>query len=95
VALGGLVGASLVVRALGATASGIASGLACACVFLAVLAQASWMGRPYLLRPRTEDLVIVRAAEGTFFESIGTSTRSVRGVYDAPEAPLPTTERSR
>ena len=93
VALGGLVGASLVVRALGATASGVASGLACACVFLAVLAQASWIGRPYLVRPRTEDMVIVRAAEGTFLESIGTSSRSVRGLYDAPEAPLPEHER--
>jgi hypothetical protein len=95
VALGGLVGASLVVRALGTSASGIASGLACACVFLAVLAQASWIGRPYLLRPRTEDLVLVRAVEGTFFESIGTSSRSVRGLYDAPEAPLPSSEASR
>lgn len=95
VALGGLVGASLVVRALGTSVSGLASGLACACVFLAVLAQASWIGRPYLVRPRTEDIVLVRAAEGTFLESIGTSTRSARGVYDASEAPLPAPEASR
>lgn len=95
VALGGLVGASLVVRALGASASGIASGLACACVFLAVLAQASWIGRPYLLRPRTEELVFLRGAEGTFYQSIGTSSRSARGLYEAPEAALPTPEGQR
>lgn len=86
VAIGGALGASLLLRALGGSASGVLSGLACAVVFLAVLAQASWIGRPYLLRPRADEVVWVRAVEGTFLESIGHSLRSARGVYDE-EAP--------
>ncbi|MFO0713285.1 MAG: hypothetical protein U0353_25750 [Sandaracinus sp.] len=89
VALGGAFGASLVVRALGTSAAGLASGVACATVFLAVLAQTSWMARPFLVRPRAQSLVVLRDVEGTFLEAIGTATRSARGVYDAPEAPLP------
>jgi hypothetical protein len=46
-----------------------------------------------VLAPRTSSSCV--RWRGTFFESIGTSSRSVRGLYDAPEAPLPSSEASR
>jgi len=75
------MGVGVVLRALGGTLGGLASGLACGLVFLAVLAQASWIARPFLLRPRAEAIVVVRSLEGTFLDSIGLSLRSARGVY--------------
>lgn len=85
VAMGGLMGVGIVLRAFGATPTGMAGSLACGLVFLAVLAQASWIARPFLLRPRADELVVVRAIEGTFFESIALSTRSASGVYEQME----------
>ncbi len=90
VAIGGALGVSIVLRALGGTLAGLTSGLACGAVFLAVLAQAAWISRPFLLRPRAGNIVVVRSIEGTFLDSIAVSTQSARGVYaedDVSEAP--------
>ncbi|MFZ4758291.1 MAG: hypothetical protein ACOYLX_09005, partial [Burkholderiaceae bacterium] len=58
------------------------TALAFAGVFFAVGGQASWILRPYLVRPRTEHIPFVRGLEGGFLDSLGRSTRSAAGVYD-------------
>jgi hypothetical protein len=51
-------------------------------VFLAAAAQTGWLMRPYLVRPRSEDIPFVRAREGGFADALYTSTRSAVGIYD-------------
>ena len=90
VAIGGALGVSIVLRAMGGTLAGLTSSLACGAVFLAVLAQTAWIARPFLLRPRAEHVVVIRAFEGTFLDSIALSVQSSRGVYaedEVSEAP--------
>lgn len=90
-AVGGLAGVGVFIRGL-RSREGSGRGwvfLSVAAAFLIVGAQASWTLRPYLLRPRTPDVVFVRALEGSFVESIGTSLDSMRGSYRRDYAPLP------
>ena len=51
------------------------------CVIGVVSMQVSWLMRPYLVRPQTEDVPFVRSLEGSFFEAVRISADSVRGVY--------------
>jgi hypothetical protein len=85
VGIGGTLGVSIVLRALGGTLAGLTSGLACGAVFLAVLAQTAWIARPFLLRPRAGNVVVLRSLEGTFLDSVALSLQSARGVYAADE----------
>ncbi|MBI3072343.1 MAG: hypothetical protein HYY84_09515 [Deltaproteobacteria bacterium] len=90
-AIGGLAGVGVFLRGLKAR-EGTGKGwvfVAVAAAFLVVGAQASWTLRPYLLRPRTPDVVFVRALEGSFIESVETSLNSARGRYTRDYAPLP------
>jgi hypothetical protein len=50
-------------------------------VFFAVGGQTSWILRPYLVRPRTEQVPFVRAREGSFADALLMSSRSARGIY--------------
>lgn len=54
--------------------------------FLGVLglvsAQMSWVARPYLVRPQTEEVPFARAIEGSFFRAVDTSVDSALGIYD-------------
>jgi len=59
-------------------------------VFVLVGAQMSWTLRPFLLRPRTPEVPVLRSVEGSFFEAVARSTLSARGIYLRDEAPLPT-----
>lgn len=61
-------------------------------VFGLVGTQMSWTLRPYLLRPRTPEVVFVRSVEGTFFEAVAQSVQSARGVYFRERAPLPSSD---
>lgn len=63
--------------------------VAMVCLFAVVGLRVTWSLRPYLVRPRTPDVPIVRALEGSFFDSITRSSRSAVGVHDRPSAPLP------
>jgi hypothetical protein len=91
-AAAGLAALSLLVRGLGEGPGRLLTALGCAAVFFAVGGQASWILRPYLIRPRTwsaaqhhvQRIPFVRAYEGSFAASIYTSSRSARGVYDEP-----------
>jgi hypothetical protein len=51
--------------------------------------QMTWTFRPYLVRPRTEDVPLIRELEGSFFESVIVSVPSSFGVYRREFAPLP------
>ena len=51
-------------------------------------AQATWLFRPYLVRPRAAGVVFMHPLEGSFSEALGDSVASARGVYRTP-APEP------
>ncbi len=90
-ALAGAVGLMMFLRGLRARQS---QGLwtvapALFLLFSSVGAQMSWTLRPFLLRPRTPDVVFLRAVEGSFVESVAVSLRSSQGVYSRNRAPLP------
>src|SRR5262249_34492794 len=42
-------------------------------------AQASWVFRPYLVRPRATGVVFMHPLEGSFSEAVGDSVDSARG----------------
>ena len=58
-------------------------------VFVTVGGQLSWALRPYLLRPRTQDIPFVREKEGSLFDAVTGAFQSARGLYTREEAPLP------
>ncbi|HEU5058557.1 MAG TPA: hypothetical protein VFU21_18620 [Kofleriaceae bacterium] len=58
-------------------------------VFVLVGAQMAWTLRPYLVRPRSPDVVFVRSLEGSLIEAVGQTLRSARGDYFREAAPLP------
>ena len=69
-----------------AGAAGTRVGLAFVVVFALVGAQTSWILRPFVVRPRTTHVPVVRALEGDFLDAVSTSARSAAGVYtDARE----------
>jgi hypothetical protein len=57
--------------------------------FTLVGAQMAWTLRPYLVRPRSPEIVFVRSVEGSLLEAVLQTTSSARGRYDRSEAPLP------
>ncbi|HUQ07948.1 MAG TPA: hypothetical protein VM261_35880 [Kofleriaceae bacterium] len=59
-----------------------------ATLFMMVGAQVAWTGRPWLVRPRTEDVPFLRPVEGSLYDAVLQSTRSARGVYGREAAPL-------
>lgn len=89
-ALAGLAAVSVLVRGLGEGSGRALTAIAFAAVFFAVGGQASWILRPYLIRPRTwaaaqsheQKIPFLRGYEGSFADSIFTSSRSARGIYD-------------
>lgn len=58
-------------------------------VFALVGGQLSWALRPYLVRPRAEEVVFVREVEGSLVDAISGAVRSARGIYLRDRAPLP------
>lgn len=43
--------------------------------------QMAWLTRPYLVRPASEEVPVMRAFEGSFMDAVIQSTRSARGIY--------------
>lgn len=64
-----------------AGSAGTRVGLAFVVVFALVGAQTSWILRPFVVRPRTAHVPVVRALEGDFLDAVATSARSAVGVY--------------
>lgn len=63
--------------------SGTRVGLAFVAVFAVVGAQTSWILRPFVVRPRSEQVPFVRSLEGDFLGALGTTARSATGSYSA------------
>jgi hypothetical protein len=81
--LAGVAALGVLLRGLGEGKHRGLTALAFGVVFFAVGGQASWILRPYLVRPRSVGVPFVRAREGSFADAIYMSSRSARGVYDA------------
>ncbi|MBA2544694.1 MAG: hypothetical protein H0V17_33935 [Deltaproteobacteria bacterium] len=90
-AVGGIAALSMVIRALAVEqGKGWRTALCGLClVFVMVGGQLSWALRPYLVRPRTPEIVFVRDVEGSLFDAVIGALRSARGIYDRDEAPVP------
>lgn len=82
-AIAGLAALSILVRGLGEGPGRITTALAFMAVFFMVGGQTAWILRPYLVRPRTENIPFLRAREGSFVESVLTSLASANGRYSA------------
>lgn len=87
----GVVGLTLFVRALSGERllHKLVVSAALLSVFALVGTQMAWTLRPFLQRPRDRQVHFVRSIEGSFLESVITSSRSARGVYWRSSAPLP------
>jgi len=55
-------------------------------LFALVGAQMSWVGRPYLVRPREQGTPFLRPVEGSLFDAVAGSSRSARGIYTRDHA---------
>ena len=78
----GLAALGILLRGLGGAPHKLTTAAAFVMVFLAAAGQTGWMLRPYLVRPRTEEVPFVRAREGGFGDALVVSARSALGVYD-------------
>lgn len=89
--IGGMASLGMVVRALqieAAPGRGWAL-LGLFTVFVLVGGQLSWALRPYLVRPRTPEVVFLREVEGSLFDAITGAMQSANGYYTRESAPLP------
>lgn len=85
--LAGFAALGLLLRGLGDAPFRGLTTAAFVAVFFAVGGQTSWILRPYLVRPRTEDVPFLRAREGSFADALYASTRSSFEIYDPELAP--------
>lgn len=90
-AIGGFAALSMVVRALAIEAApGWLTAVTGLCiVFTLVGGQLSWALRPYLVRPKTPEIVFVREVEGSLFDAIVGAAQSAQGIYHRDSAPVP------
>lgn len=90
-AISGAVGLTLFARGtkdMGAGSRALVVGIVL--IILALVgSQMAWTFRPYLVRPRSEEVPIMRALEGSFIDSVTTSSASALGIYSRASAPLP------
>lgn len=90
-ALAGIASLRMIIHALSVERSpGRGSAIVGLCIVFALVGgQLSWALRPYLVRPRAEEVVFVREVEGSLFDAIAGAVRSARGIYLRDRAPLP------
>ncbi|MCC6874698.1 MAG: hypothetical protein IT378_10375 [Sandaracinaceae bacterium] len=81
-AVAGLAALSVLVRGLGEGAHRLTTTAAYVAIFLAASAQTGWLLRPYLVRPRSEEVPLWRAREGGVGDALYRSSRSSVGLYD-------------
>lgn len=77
----GLAALSVILRGLDGQRGRLLTASAFVFVFFAVGGQASWILRPYIVRPRAVSIPFLRAREGSLADALVTSSRSARGVY--------------
>lgn len=92
-AVGGLVGLSLFIS--GTRETVLSSRVLILSVVLLVVglvgAQMTWTMRPYLVRPQhvaMGEIPFLRSLEGSFLDSVNTSTRSAMGIYSSEESAM-------
>jgi hypothetical protein len=90
-AVGGIAALGMIVRALAIEAApGWRTAVLGLCiVFTMVGGQLAWALRPYLMRPKTPQIVFVREVEGSLFDAVVGAVRSARGIYHRDSAPVP------
>ncbi len=90
-ALAGIASLRMIIHALSVEhGPGRGSAIVGLCIVFALVGgQLSWALRPYLVRPRAEEVVFVREVEGSLFDAISGAVRSARGIYLRDRAPLP------
>jgi hypothetical protein len=77
----GLAALGVLARGLGPGAGRVAATVLVVLVFFAVGGQTTWILRPYLVRPQTAEVPLVRNTEGSFADAVWTSSFSSLGVY--------------
>ncbi len=92
--LAGIASLQMIVHALAIEKGpGWRSAVAGLCiVFVAIGGQLAWALRPYLVRPRSPEIVFVRDLEGSLFDAAIGAIRSAGGIYYRDSAPLPSIE---
>jgi hypothetical protein len=90
-ALAGVASLRMIIHALSVERGpGRGSAIVGLCIVFALVGgQLSWALRPYLVRPRADQVVFVREVEGSLFDAISGAVRSARGIYLRERAPLP------
>lgn len=90
-ALAGVASLRMIIHALSVERGpGRGSAIVGLCIVFALVGgQLSWALRPYLVRPRADEVVFVREVEGSLFDAISGAVRSARGIYLRDRAPLP------
>jgi hypothetical protein len=81
-AVAGLCALGVLLRGLGDARHKVTTAAAFVAVFLAASGQTSWVLRPYLVRPQTDGVPLVRSIEGGFADALYRSSRSSVGIYD-------------
>ncbi|MEM1030554.1 MAG: hypothetical protein AAF928_00365 [Myxococcota bacterium] len=84
----GLFGLSVLFRGIGVRRANVVALLSSTGVFLLALGQTSWLARPYLLRPQTEEIPFLRSVEGGYGDALHRSYRSSTDRFDRPSAPV-------
>lgn len=84
----GMAAFSILLHGFGSGAGRVMTLLAFAAVFFAVAGQTSWVLRPYLVRPKTTAVPIVRATEGSFIDAIWTSMYSSMDIYERTDVDI-------
>lgn len=84
-AVAGLVAAALLRRGLRRRGASGLVALAFLGVFGVVGAQSSWLLRPFLVRPRTEQVPFLRSLEGDLLDAVSRSGQSAAGHYEERE----------
>jgi hypothetical protein len=76
--IGGLASVSVLLRGAGDALAALAILLG---VFAVVGSQLAWTLRPYLVRPRSQEVPFVRAIEGSLWDALNDTARSAQGIY--------------
>ncbi|MGE0322037.1 MAG: hypothetical protein AB7K71_12505 [Polyangiaceae bacterium] len=82
----GLAALGIIWRGLEGSWRALATAMTCGIVFFGVLGQTAWMLRPFFGRPSQDNVPFVRAREGTFADSVFTSSKSAVGIYGRSRA---------
>lgn len=80
--LAGLAALGVLVRGIGSGDGRVLTAFAFVAMFFAVGGQTAWILRPYLVRPKAQDIPFLRAREGGFSDALVTTMRSAMGIYD-------------